>query len=94
MRGLPLLALLAAGAAALPHRMGASAVKKVGHVPSRRTAPSLAALDASLGALEADVDKLSSGPGWVGLECRGMARFRTSSRKGVGCLASNANHAR
>ena len=31
MRGLPFLALLAAGAAALPHRMGASAVKKVGH---------------------------------------------------------------
>ena len=58
MRGLRFLALLAAGAAALPHRMGASAVKKVGHVPSRRTAPSLSALDASLSALEADVDKL------------------------------------
>ena len=53
MRGLPLIALLAAGAVALPHRLGASAVKKVGHVHPRRTAPSLA-------ALEADVDKLSS----------------------------------
>ena len=58
MRGLPLLALLAAGAVALPHRLGASAVKKVGRVPSRRAAPSLSALDASLSALEADVDKL------------------------------------
>ena len=58
MRGLPLLALLAAGAVALPHRLGASAVKKLGHVHPRRTAPSLAALDASLSALEADVDKL------------------------------------
>ncbi|HCK26759.1 MAG TPA: hypothetical protein DHW52_06180, partial [Alcanivorax sp.] len=42
------LALLAAGAAALPHRLGATAVKKVGHVHPH----------ASLSALEADVDKL------------------------------------
>ena len=49
MRGLPFLTLLAAGAVALPHRM----------VPSRRAAPSLAALDASLSALKADVDKLN-----------------------------------
>ena len=56
MRG-ALLALLAAGAAALPHRLGATAVKKVGHVHPRRAAPSLAALDASLSALEPDVDK-------------------------------------
>ena len=52
------IALLTAVAVALPHRLGASAVKQVGHVPSRRTAPSLSALDASLSALEADVDKL------------------------------------
>ena len=55
-----LLVALAAGAAAFPQRLRASAspAKKAAHDHPRRAAPSLAALDASLSALEADIDKL------------------------------------
>ena len=54
-----LLVALAAGAAALPQRLRASAspAKKAAHVHPRRAAPSLAALDASLGDLAGTLEK-------------------------------------
>ena len=63
-----LLVALAAGAAALPQRLRASAApaKKAAHDHPRRAAPSLAALDASLGDLAGTLEKEAHGAAHAG----------------------------
>ena len=63
-----LLVALAAGAAALPQRLRASAspAKTAAHDHPRRAAPSLAALDASLGDLTGTLEKEAHGAAHAG----------------------------